>query len=180
MWDDYARANLNQGEEGFPLTETTTETVQIIELKSVQIDVASLKQALHKVAAFVDEAYEEAWTVLGNGMEAMSIIRYYANSVEKIEVDNLGGVAECLEAIDEYRRTTPDVGASRRALDIEQKISDAFLDLARMRSLLAREILSWFLVTLGKESTREAVKPQTVAETFGTEEALRWAVLLAD
>jgi len=49
-----------------------------------------------------------------------------------------------------------------------------------MRSLLAREILSWFLVTLGKESTREAVKPRTVAETFGTEEALRWAVLLAD
>lgn len=121
---------------------------------------------------------EEFTSLLASSVEAMSIIRYYDSKQEEIDLEKLEGVLSCLQRINEIHRQTENDWLKAYALEREQLIFGAFLELAKHKKIDPGEILSHYLEEFGKDNLREIVRIEDVLDTFGTDEALRWKRLL--
>jgi hypothetical protein len=125
-----------------------------------------------------DTEIKEIMVLLTSAVEAMSIIRYYDLRQDKIGLDKLAGVLSCLRRIEEIRQCTNYSKLREYALERENVIFSALLELAKHKDIAPSEIFSLYMEKLGKDVLREIVRIEDISDAFGTDEALRWKQLL--
>jgi hypothetical protein len=120
---------------------------------------------------------KELIILLTSAVEAMSIIRYY-DLRQDTSLDKLEGVLSCLRRIEEIRQSTDYNELREYALERENVIFGAFLELAKHKNIAPNETLIFCVEKLGKNVLREIVRVEDISYAFGTDEALRWKRLL--
>ena len=115
-----------------------------------------------------------------HALEAACIIRYYAARQPDVTVDDLFGVFDALLTIAEIAaKTEPQESRiSTIAWERVQKVMSMLPQLAKRKNIPPGELLDGLITKFGKQFVQANMDLKDVAAEFGTEEAVRWKILV--
>lgn len=152
------------------------------DIDELKQQVKNLSDKLTTVSRKLDEqqaTFETNFLILATSVEAMSIIRYYASRAENMTADELeSGVISCLERLEGIRSSTQLPNMQSLAMEKQQFIFGALLDLAKRKNILPGEVLVMLKEKLGQHGVEATVDLDDVTRVFGSIEATNWRTLL--